>query len=95
MDLLSPSQRPVAVFSTVVQALVGQVLDRRQQLAKGSAVGSQLVGDEPPWLPPALGLQTAEEETACLLLVAAHGDHLVEDVPVSINGAPQPVQACL
>ena len=47
MDLLSPSQRSVAVLSPVVQAFVGEMLHRRHQLAEGGAVASQLVGDDP------------------------------------------------
>ena len=90
MDLLSSPQGAVAILGPVVQTLMGEVPDRRHQLAQGRAIRPQLVGDDPLRLSPTLRLQAPDQKPTGLLRVPAHRDDLVQDVALRIDGTPEP-----
>ncbi len=84
------SQRHMRVLGPVVQAFVGSVLDPRHDLAPGSPVGGQLIGDD------ALGhhtllLHQPDQQALGRLGVAVALDDLVEHVSVLVHSPPQPV----
>ena len=80
----------MAVLGTVIEALVGEVPHRWHELTKGSAVASELVGDDPLRLSPTLRLQAPDQKPTGLLRVPAHRDDLVQDVALRIDGTPEP-----
>jgi hypothetical protein len=69
---------------------VRAVLDCWHDLAPGSSVGAELVGDYPSWSAALLAQQTFQQALG-RLGVAARLDDLIKHVSVLINGSPQPV----
>ena len=88
LALASP-EGGVAVLGSVVEALVGAVLERGRDLAPRRAVGGQPVGHDAAWA-PALPLRQPGEQAARRALVAPAPRGLARHGAVPVHGPPQP-----
>jgi len=87
---LSSAERQMRIFRSVVKPLVRAVFDVWHDLASGSRVGAELVGDHAPGR-AALLAQEPFQQALGGLGVAAALDDLIKDVSVLVNSPPQPV----
>jgi hypothetical protein len=81
----------VRILGSVIQPLVRAVLDCRHDLARGSSVGVELVGDHAAWR-AALLLQQAPQQAFGRFGIAPRLDDFVEDVSVLVNGSSEPIR---
>lgn len=89
---LTLSKRQVRIFGSVIQPLMGAVLNLWHDLASGGAVGVQLVCDH-PLRRHSLLLQQPGQQTLGGLGVPAGLDDLVEHIAVLVDRSPQPAFA--
>ena len=78
------------IFRAIVEPLVRAVLDFWHNLALGSRVGAELVGDQSPRWAALLPQETLQQAFG-RLGVASVLDDLIEHIAVLIDRPPQPV----
>jgi hypothetical protein len=87
---LTSSQRQVLILGSVVEAPVRAMCERWHDLAPGSGIRSQLVGNHASGRATLL-LEKACQQAPCRLGIVSRLDDLVEDITVLIDRSPQPI----
>jgi len=88
------SRRFMRDLGSVIRVLIGTVHDRRHHDARGDAVASQLVGDEPA-RGAALPFQQLPEEPNGGVAIPSRLHQHVQHVAVLIHGSPQVLLAAV
>jgi len=88
-DLLSSAGIPMRCFRRVVDPLVSAMLYARGEFRLGRRIGSELVGHQHPRQTPSLEELAHEQLRGRGVAPRLHED--VQDVPVRVDGPPQPM----
>jgi hypothetical protein len=80
----------MGVLGSIVEALVGSMLDAGHDFSFGGVIGSELVGNYDAWRTALALQQLAHQEFGCLGIATALHQNL-QHKPVLIDGAPQPM----
>ncbi len=87
---LSSPERQMRILRPIVEPLVRAVFDVWHDLALGSRVGAELVGDHSSWRAALFPQEAPQQALGCRGIAAPLHD-LIKDVSVLVNSPPKPV----